>query len=275
MPVDRPDEPTADLPSPGDEETAIEGPAGLPGSRVGRYRFVEILGEGGFGVVWRAEQTEPMRREVAVKVIKPGMDSRRVVARFEAERQAPAVMDHPCIARVLDGGTTGPEFERPGLPYFVMELVRGEPITAYCRSRSLPVRARLDLFARVCDAVQHAHFKGVVHRDIKPGNVLVAAPDGGPIPKVIDFGIAKALSIDAFGGPLLTEQGQMIGTPQYMSPEHAARVARRRGAARHAARGPRAARRPGLDRDEVPREGQVASLRDRGRAGGGRAQAPA
>ncbi len=219
MAFDRPDEPTADLPRPGDDETALEGPAGLPGSRVGRYRLVEILGEGGFGVVWRAEQTEPMRREVAVKVIKPGMDSRRVVARFEAERQALAVMDHPCIARVLDGGTTGPEFERPGLPYFVMELVQGEPITAYCRSRSLPVRARLDLFARVCDAVQHAHFKGVVHRDIKPGNVLVASADGGPVPKVIDFGIAKALSIDAFGGPLLTEQGQMIGTPQYMSPE--------------------------------------------------------
>lgn len=219
MPFDRNDWPTADLPSPGDDETALEGPAGQPGSRVGRYRLVEILGEGGFGVVWRAEQTEPMRREVAVKVIKPGMDSRRVVARFEAERQALAVMDHPCIARVLDGGTTGPEFERPGLPYFVMELVRGEPITVYCASRSLPVRARLELFARVCDAVQHAHYKGVVHRDIKPGNVLVASGDGGPIPKVIDFGIAKALSAGAFGGPLLTEQGQMIGTPQYMSPE--------------------------------------------------------
>lgn len=219
MPSEFETDPTADLPAHGDAETADSGPVGAAGSRVGRYRLVEILGEGGFGVVWRAEQTEPMRREVAVKVIKPGMDSRRVVARFEAERQALAVMDHPCIARVLDGGTTGPEFERPGLPYFVMELVRGEPITAYCRSRSLPVRARLDLFARVCDAVQHAHFKGVVHRDIKPGNVLVASADAGPIPKVIDFGIAKALSADAFGGPLLTEQGQMIGTPQYMSPE--------------------------------------------------------
>ncbi len=198
------------------------GSIGAPGSRVGRYRLIEILGEGGFGVVWRAEQVEPVRREVAVKVIKPGMDSAAVIARFEAERQALAVMDHPCIARVLDGGTTGPEFERPGLPYFVMELVRGEPITAFCDRHRLSVEERLTLFAEVCEAIQHAHMKGVIHRDVKPSNVLVAYDhEGRARPKVIDFGVAKALNQRLTERTLFTERGQLIGTPEYMSPEQA------------------------------------------------------
>ncbi|HZW09796.1 MAG TPA: serine/threonine-protein kinase [Phycisphaerales bacterium] len=193
------------------------GAVGLaPGDRVGRYTIVERLGEGGFGVVYLAEQVEPVRRRVALKVIKPGMDSRAVVARFEAERQALAVMEHPNVARVLDAGAT----ER-GLPYFVMEHVPGEAITAYCDGRTLPIRARLELFIDVCEAVQHAHMKGIVHRDIKPGNVLVSDGDRGPVVKVIDFGVAKALEPTLTPRSFFTEQGQMIGTPEYMSPEQA------------------------------------------------------
>ncbi len=186
-------------------------------SRIDRYRLLERLGEGGFGVVWRAEQTEPVRREVALKLIKPGMDSHAVLARFEAERQALAVMDHPCIARVLDGGAT----ER-GLPYFVMELVRGMPISDFCDTHKLSIAERIGLFIQVCEAVQHAHMKGVVHRDLKPSNILVAyGAEGDPRPKVIDFGIAKALNQRLAEATIFTEHGQMIGTPEYMSPEQA------------------------------------------------------
>ncbi|MBX9736897.1 MAG: serine/threonine protein kinase, partial [Phycisphaerales bacterium] len=168
-------EPTHRLPS-----------ANRPGSTIGAYKLLERLGEGGFGEVYAAEQSEPIRRRVAVKIIKPGMDSRAVVARFEAERQALAMMDHPNIAKVLDAGTTP-----AGRPYFVMELVRGVPITAYCEEARLSPRERIELMIPACQAIQHAHQKGIIHRDIKPGNVLVTILDGKPVPKVIDFGIAK------------------------------------------------------------------------------------
>jgi serine/threonine protein kinase len=188
------------------------------GDRIGRYRLIEVLGEGGFGVVWKAEQTEPVRRVVAIKLIKPGMDSKSVVARFEAERQALAVMDHPNIARVLDGGATD-----AGYPYFVMELVKGVPITDFCDTQRMSINKRLELFAEVCHAVQHAHMKGVVHRDLKPSNVLIEydAGTGDPHPKVIDFGVAKALNQRLTEATLFTERGQIIGTPEYMSPEQA------------------------------------------------------
>ena len=153
----------------------------------GRYTLLEVLGEGGMGTVYRAEQTEPVKRQVALKLIKVGMDSRAVLARFDAERQALALMDHPNIARVYDGGTTA-----AGQPFFVMELVSGVPITDYCDRQRLPVRARLELFVSVCQAVQHAHQKGIIHRDLKPSNVMVTEVDGRPTPKVIDFGVAKA-----------------------------------------------------------------------------------
>ncbi|MGL4551699.1 MAG: serine/threonine-protein kinase, partial [Gemmataceae bacterium] len=161
-------------------------PAGEgPGTVIGPYTLVERLGEGGFAVVFRAEQAQPLRREVAVKVLKPGMDSQQVVARFEAERQALALMDHPGIAKVLDAGQLD-----SGRPYFVMELVRGVPVTAFCDAARLPVRDRLALFVAVCHAVQHAHQKGVIHRDLKPSNVLATSHDGTPAVKVIDFGVA-------------------------------------------------------------------------------------
>jgi serine/threonine protein kinase len=182
----------------------------------GRYKLLECIGEGGMGTVWMAEQREPVKRLVAVKLIKPGMDSRAVLARFEAERQALALMDHPNIARVLDGGTTA-----AGRPYFVMELVKGVPVTEYCDERHLTVRARLDLFVAICSAVQHAHQKGVIHRDLKPANLLVTEHDGQPVPKVIDFGLAKALHATS----VLTEKtlhtsfGAVVGTTLYMAPE--------------------------------------------------------
>src|SRR5689334_16844841 len=160
----------------------------VPGTVVGPYKLREQIGEGGMGVVYVAEQTQPVRRKVAIKIIKPGMDTRQVIARFEAERQALAMMDHPNIARVFDGGTTP-----SGRPYFVMELVRGIPITDFCDQNHLPVADRLGLFITVSQAVQHAHQKGVIHRDLKPSNVLVTVHDTAPVPKVIDFGIAKAL----------------------------------------------------------------------------------
>ena len=191
------------------------------GSRLGRYTLLELLGEGGFGVVWRAEQREPVKREVAVKIIKPGMDSAAVLARFEQERQTLAVMDHPYVARVFDAGVTPPDSDHPGLPYFVMELVRGEPITQYCDRAKLSVTERLKLFMKVCEAVQHAHTKAVIHRDLKPSNVLVTLQGTEPTPKVIDFGVAKALT-GTTGPTLFTEAGSMIGTPEYMSPEQAA-----------------------------------------------------
>ncbi|MGH7689628.1 MAG: tetratricopeptide repeat protein, partial [Gemmatimonadaceae bacterium] len=180
------------------------------------YRVLQLLAQGGMGVVYVAEQTEPVRRRVALKVIKAGMDTREVVARFDAERQALAVMDHPNIAKVLDGGVTA-----DGRPYFVMELVKGVPITEYCDTHKLSTRERLALFVAVCHAVQHAHQKGVIHRDLKPSNVLVMLQDGKPVPKVIDFGIAKALSQSLTERTLVTQTGQAVGTPAYMSPEQA------------------------------------------------------
>ena len=187
-----------------------------PGSAIGRYRLLEQIGEGGFGTVFMAEQQHPVRRRVALKVIKPGMDTRQVIARFEAERQALALMDHPNIARVLDAGAT-----ETGRPYFVMELVRGVPITDYCDDNHLTPRQRLGLFVQVCQAVQHAHQKGVIHRDLKPSNVLVTMHDGVPVPKVIDFGVAKATGQQLTERTLFTNFAQLVGTPLYMSPEQA------------------------------------------------------
>lgn len=192
-------------------------PAGeQPGDMVGPYKLLEKIGEGGFGVVFSAEQRHPMRRLVAVKILKPGMDTTQVLARFEAERQALALMEHPNIARVLDGGATA-----SGRPYFVMELVKGIPITRYCDENHLTNRDRLSLFVPVCHAVQHAHQKGIIHRDIKPANILVTACDGVPVPKVIDFGIAKALGQKLSERTLVTRFAEIIGTLEYMSPEQA------------------------------------------------------
>ena len=187
-----------------------------PGTRIDKYKLLQEIGHGGFGVVYMAEQLEPVRRQVALKIIKPGMDTREVIARFEAERQALALMDHPNIAKVLDAGATA-----SGRPYFVMELVKGVPITDFCDKNSLTTRQRLELFSCVCQAVQHAHQKGVIHRDLKPSNVMVTLHDGKPVPKVIDFGISKAISQHLTEKTLFTRYGQMIGTPQYMSPEQA------------------------------------------------------
>ncbi len=187
-----------------------------PGMRIGPYKLLQTIGEGGFGTVFMAEQVAPIARRVALKIIKLGMDTKQVIARFEAERQALAMMDHPNIARVLDAGAT-----ETGRPYFVMELVRGDPITAYCDRHNLGTRERLDLFMQVCQAVQHAHQKGIIHRDIKPSNVLVTVADTKPIPKVIDFGIAKATISKLTEKTLFTEHRALIGTPEYMSPEQA------------------------------------------------------
>ncbi|HEX2751134.1 MAG TPA: serine/threonine-protein kinase [Verrucomicrobiales bacterium] len=186
---------------------------------IGQYELIEPLGEGGFGMVWRAGQRDPIRREVALKVIKSGLDSREVICRFEAERRALALMDHPNIATVFDAGTTA-----DGRPFFVMELVQGPPLTEYCDARQLTLRERIALFIPVCQAVQHAHQKAVIHRDLKPSNILVAEIDGRPVPKIIDFGIAKALdpSADPNAGSFgRTQAGMVVGTPQYMSPEQA------------------------------------------------------
>ncbi len=218
----------AEAPGPGDDRVA-EAPKktiALPepdmvvertGMTIGRYKLLQQIGEGGFGEVFMAKQTEPVQRKVALKVVKAGMDTREVIARFEAERQALALMDHPNIAQVLDGGAT-----TSGRPYFVMELVRGLPITDYCDHANLSTGERLDLFIKVCRAVQHAHQKGVIHRDLKPSNVLVTLHDGEPVPKVIDFGVAKALGQKLTEKTLFTRFEQMIGTPAYMSPEQAA-----------------------------------------------------
>jgi WD40 repeat protein/serine/threonine protein kinase len=219
-----------------------------PGMQIGPYKLLQQIGEGGMGVVYMAEQLEPVKRRVALKIIKPGMDTRQVIARFEAERQALSLMDHPNIAKVLDAGTVGERNRRlgsadggqetadgnssfalppsprdsSGRPYFVMELVRGIPITEYCDKSRLPILERLQLFVTVCQAIQHAHQKGIIHRDIKPSNVLVTQQDGQPIVKVIDFGIAKAIGQQLTEKTLFTEFAQMIGTPLYMSPEQAA-----------------------------------------------------
>ena len=181
-----------------------------------RYRLIEKIGEGGMGSVWMAEQFEPLKRLVAIKLIKPGMGSREVLARFQAEQQALAVLDHPNIAKILDAG-----IDEAGLPYFAMELIKGVPITRYCDERRLGTRERLELFVPICQAIQHAHQKGLIHRDIKPSNILIARFDEVPVPKVIDFGVAKAM------GPLLTEAtlhtgfNAIVGTLEYMSPEQA------------------------------------------------------
>jgi serine/threonine protein kinase/tetratricopeptide (TPR) repeat protein len=187
-----------------------------PGTLIGPYKLMEQIGEGGMGLVFVAEQQHPVRRRVALKVIKPGMDTRQVIARFEAERQALALMDHPSIAKVHDGGETA-----TGRPYFVMELVKGVPITEYCDQNQVPVRDRLKLFLEVCQAVQHAHQKGIIHRDIKPSNVLVMSNDGTPLVKVIDFGVAKAIGQELTEKTIYTQFAQFVGTPLYMSPEQA------------------------------------------------------
>jgi serine/threonine protein kinase len=196
--------------------TATPDPGPRPGTAIGPYKLLQQIGEGGMGVVFMAEQTHPVRRKVAVKVIKAGMDTRQVIARFEAERQALALMDHPHIAHVLDAGAT-----EDGRPYFVMELVKGVPLTTYCDDHRLTPRQRLELFVPVCQAVQHAHQKGIIHRDLKPSNVLVALYDGRPVPKVIDFGVAKAAGSRLTERTLFTEFGAVVGTLEYMSPEQA------------------------------------------------------
>jgi eukaryotic-like serine/threonine-protein kinase len=205
--------PVPDIP----EQTVAYTPAEQPGTIVaGRYKLLEQIGEGGMGTVWVAEQTQPVRRKVALKLIKPGLDSRSVLARFEAERQALAVMDHPNIAKVLDGGLT-----ETGRPFFVMEYVKGVRITEYCDALRLGIPERLLLFVEVCQAVQHAHQKGIIHRDLKPSNILVAPYDGKPVPKVIDFGLAKAMHQPLTERTLHTAHETVLGTPLYMSPEQA------------------------------------------------------
>jgi WD40 repeat protein/serine/threonine protein kinase len=203
--------------APAPSDTADEAPGTeRPSAMIGPYKLLEQIGEGGMGTVWMAQQTQPVKRLVALKLIKAGMDSRHVLARFEAERQALALMDHANIARVLDAGTTG-----AGRPYFVMDLVKGVPITRYCDAHCLTPRQRLELFIPVCQAIQHAHQKGVIHRDIKPSNVLVAVYDGQPVPKVIDFGVAKATGQTLTDRTLVTGFGAIVGTLEYMSPEQA------------------------------------------------------
>ncbi len=204
-------------------------PAERPGMLIGPYKLLQQLGEGGMGIVFMAEQTHPVVRKVALKVVKAGMDSRQVIARFEAERQALAMMDHVNIARVLDAGAT-----ESGRPYFVMELVHGVPITEYCDNNHLTPRERLELFVPVCQAIQHAHQKGIIHRDVKPSNVMITLYDGKPVPKVIDFGVAKAIEQRLTERTLFTQYGTMVGTLEYMSPEQAEmQRAGRRYAQRH------------------------------------------
>jgi serine/threonine protein kinase/tetratricopeptide (TPR) repeat protein len=217
----------------GGPEATLDSPPEHLGTQIGPYKLLEQIGEGGMGTVWMAQQSEPVRRLVAVKLIKAGMDSRQVIARFEAERQALALMDHPNIAKVLDAGEVGQVFNLPhegrqvtnlphsGRPYFVMELVRGVPITQYCDEHRLTPRQRLELFIPVCQAIQHAHQKGIIHRDLKPTNILVAEYDNQPVPKVIDFGVAKAIGQSLTEKTMFTGFGQLVGTLEYMSPEQA------------------------------------------------------
>src|SRR5688572_4508890 len=207
--------------SPGEPTLAIGADrAGAHGvshpERIGRYRIESVLGEGGMRVVYRAEQTHPVKRTVALKLIKLGLDTRQVVARFDGERQALAMIDHPNVARVFDAGA-----DDMGRPYFVMEYVAGVPLTQYCDAKRLPTARRLELFVQACNAIQHAHQKGIIHRDLKPGNLLVAEVDGEPAIKVIDFGLAKAMSEPLSARAQTTEHGQLLGTPEYMSPEQA------------------------------------------------------
>ena len=218
------------------DATAVSPIAEGPGTVIGRYTLLQMIGDGGFGVVYMAEQKEPVRRRVALKIIKLGMDTHQVVARFEAERQALAMMDHPNIAKILDGGAT--EGRLPsrreggdkdvagpipaGRPYFVMELVKGQTVTKYCDEHKLSTSQRLELFIPICQAIQHAHQKGIIQRDIKPSNILVTLHDGVPVPKVIDFGIAKATQHDLTDKIVFTQFHQFMGTPAYMSPEQTA-----------------------------------------------------
>ena len=207
------DQPLVGQPSdPGELSPQAEG----PGTLIGSYKLLERIGEGGFGVVYMAEQQKPVRRKVALKIVKPGMDTRQVIARFEAERQALAIMDHANIAKVLDGGVSP-----LGRPYFVMDLIKGVPVTDFCDHNQLPPRRRLELFITVCHAVQHAHQKGIIHRDLKPSNVLITQHDTTPVVKIIDFGVAKALGQVLTDKTLFTGFAQMLGTPLYMSPEQA------------------------------------------------------
>src|SRR6185295_9422410 len=209
------DNPQFENGSPAPQKTSDYQPACEPGAIVaGRYTLVEKLGEGGMGEVWVAKQTEPVKRKVALKLIKTGMDSKAVLARFEQERQALALMDHPNIARVLDGGMTP-----TGQPFFVMDLVNGLSLTKFCDEAKLTLRQRLDLFVPICQAVQHAHQKGIIHRDLKPSNVLVSRHDTTPVPKVIDFGIAKATGGKLTENSPTTQFGAVVGTLEYMAPE--------------------------------------------------------
>ncbi|MHC4108277.1 MAG: serine/threonine protein kinase, partial [Planctomycetota bacterium] len=196
--------------------TRTEAQDGECGGSVGPYHLLQRVGEGGMGEVWLAEQGKPVRRQVALKLIKAGMDTKQVVARFESERQALALMNHPNIARVFDAGET-----EQGRPYFAMEYVKGVSIIEYCDTHRLRTRDRLELFVQVCEGVQHAHQKGVIHRDIKPSNVLVAIQDDRPVPKIIDFGVAKATEQRLTEKTMFTQLGALIGTPEYMSPEQA------------------------------------------------------
>jgi serine/threonine protein kinase/tetratricopeptide (TPR) repeat protein len=211
-----PDDPLDTNPLDGGTLATAAGSVNQASDHIGPYRLLQKIGEGGMGQVWLAEQTAPVRRHVALKIIKAGMDSAMVVARFEAERQALALMDHPAIAKVFDAGTT-----QQGRPYFAMEYVKGEPITTYCDRHRLTTRERLELFIHVCEGVQHAHQKGIIHRDLKPGNVLVAIQDDHAVPKIIDFGVAKATAQRLTERTLFTEIGAFIGTPEFMSPEQA------------------------------------------------------
>jgi eukaryotic-like serine/threonine-protein kinase len=200
-----------------DGDTLTGGPtAAASGTVIGSYHLLQLIGQGGMGEVWLAEQKHPVRRRVAIKLIKAGMDTREVVSRFESERQALALMDHPSIAKVFDAGST-PQ----GRPYFVMEYVTGTPITDYCDKHKLPMSSRLELFIRVCEGVQHAHQKAILHRDLKPSNILVAEVDGKPTPRIIDFGVAKATSQRLTADSMFTRVGAIVGTPGYMSPEQA------------------------------------------------------
>jgi len=203
-------------PSPSEAPTRTAHESHIEAARIGPYRLLQKVGEGGMGEVWQAEQVEPVQRRVALKVIKLGMETRQVVARFEAERQALALMDHPAVAKIFDAGAT-PE----GRPFFVMEYVQGLPLTQHCDRRRLTIRERLELFMQVCDGVQHAHHKAIIHRDLKPSNVLVSIQDGVAAPKIIDFGVAKATAQRLTAATLFTEFGVLVGTPEYMSPEQA------------------------------------------------------
>jgi serine/threonine protein kinase len=214
--VARSDKPRSGAGTQRSRSTVVLPPDTAPGERIGRYKLLQQIGEGGCGVVYMAEQEEPVRRRVALKIIKLGMDTKGVIARFEAERQALAMMDHPNIARVLDAGAT-----ETGRPYFVMELVRGIKITEYADQNNLSTDDRLKLFNQVCNAIQHAHQKGIIHRDIKPSNILVTLHDVVPVPKVIDCGIAKAIEQKLTDKTLFSQFQAFIGTPAYMSPEQA------------------------------------------------------